>query len=155
MSKKILSLVMVVLSVLLLAGCAGEPEPETTPTILPTFEMVGTEPETQPPVRITMPDYELTYSGELKDVIVVEEVPDQNGLKFTVKLSMGETHIFTLLYNSQEGDYVTVITDADGTKTPVAFLMEPIPEGLNDEDMNLFCTAQESVNEIVDSLVLK
>ena len=155
MKKRILALAMAALSVALLAACGKTAQPETLPTVIPSDEAVETvpEPESKPPVQISMPDYEMTYSGTLKDVIRYAET--EEGLSFTVVLSTGEAPIFTMKHNSDEGDLVAMIDDASGNKVPVAFLMASIPKGLNDADMDLFCTAQESVNDILDSLVLK
>lgn len=153
-SKRTRAIVLALLLLLtvMAAGCAKK-EPESTE---PTYDfgvMDVTMPETLPPVQIEMPDYELTYSGEFQDVIVAEE--KDGGLVFTVKLSQKETEIFTLLYNTDEGELVTVVEDAKGNRIPVAFKMASLPENLSEEDEQLFCSAQEAVNEIVASLVLK
>lgn len=148
--KELRFLIAMLAVVLMLIGCSGEQVPTE-----PVYEMLGTEPETLPLVQISMPEYELTYSGELKDVIVVKEVPDFSGLEFSVKLSESETHIFTLQYNTAEGDFVTMLDDAEGNKVPVAFLMATIPEGLSDTDAQTFYRAQEAVNEIAESLIIK
>lgn len=118
-------------------------------------ERAALEPTPMPVVEIKMPEYEMAYAGEMKDVIVTETLTDANGIKFSVKLSESEAHIFTMLYNTMDGELVTVLTDAKGERVPVAFIMPGIPEGLNEEDSYLFYTAQESVNDIVSSLVLK
>jgi len=148
--KELCFLIVMLVAVLALAGCSGEQKATE-----PSYEMLGTEPATLPPVQISMPEYELTYSGELTDVIVVKEVTEFSGLEFTVKLSQTEAHIFTLHYNTVEGDFVTVLDDAKGNKVPVAFLMATIPEGLSDADAQTFYRAQEAVNEIAESLIIK
>lgn len=149
--KWILVLLAMVLTVSALAGCAGKAQAPTEPS----YVVVGTEPTEAPPVEVKMPEYTFTYSGDLKDVIVLKEVAEFSGLEFTVKLSSGEEHIFTLHYNTVEGDYVTMLEDNAGNKVPVAFQMAVIPEGLGEADANLFYRAQESVNEIAESLKLK
>lgn len=153
-SRRCLAVVLAILVLTMLAGCGGA---EKSRDEVPDFEQMDavTEPPTLPPVQVSMPEYELTYSGELADVIVMEEVADPEGLKFSVKLSGGEAHMFTLYYNSEDGDLVTVLTDAAGEKIPVAFQMATIPEGLDDADAHTFYTAQEAVNEIVASLTVK
>lgn len=152
--KGLRALTLAVLVMALLSCTVACSKQEAVPTE-PTYEMLQeqiTEP-TLAPIQIQMPEYELTYSGEFQDVIGVEEV--ENTLVFTVKLSQMETEIFTLCYNTDEGDFVTVLEDGAGNRIPVAFQMNPMPEDLSDEDGQLFCSAQEAVNEIVDSLVLK
>ena len=149
----LLALLLVFLTVFT-AGCSEKAPANTEPTYSDFGDMEEIPPETTlPPVQIEMPDYELTYSGEFQDVILVEK--QENELVFTVKLSKTEAHIFTLRYNTDEGELVTVLEDADGNRIPVAFQMAQIPENLNKEDELLFCSAQEAVNEIVASLVLK
>lgn len=150
----LLALLLVFLTVFT-AGCSKkEPVVNTEATYSDFGDMEELPPETTlPPVQIEMPDYKLTYSGEFQDVILVEEKED--ALIFTVKLSQTKAEIFTLLYNTDEGELVTVLEDAKGNRIPVAFQMAPIPENLSEEDEQLFCSAQEAVNEIVASLVLK
>ncbi len=156
---------VLMLTICLMTGCrsSGEAsvptEPagqENGPVEEPTGETQGgTQAPTQPPVMIQMPDYELTYDGEMAQYIRTEELPEQNGLRFSVALSDGEKTIFTLLFNQAEGELVTMLTNEAGEKIPVSFLMEPIPEGLSQEDYDLFCIAQEQVNAIIASIVLK
>lgn len=145
---------LLLISALLLSACGNTGE---TSSMLPEQEMVEVTYETQPPVEISMPEYTLRYSGELKDVITVKETQtaERTDLQFSVLLSRTEVPIFTLHYHSDQGEFVTVLTDVKGNKIPVAFEMNTIPENLSEEDADLFCRAQDAVNEIVDSLVLK
>ena len=137
------------------AGCT-DARPEDTEATYPDFgAMEEVSTETLPPVKIEMPDFELTYSGELENVIHVQQIESENVLVFTVRLSNADEEIFTMRYHSDEGDLVTVLDDTQGNRVPVAFLMASVPENLSQEDEQLFYTAQEAVNEIVDSLVLK
>lgn len=113
------------------------------------------EPPTQPPVQVVMPDYELSYSGEMADVISWEELTQERGLRFSVKLSTGNAVLFTLLLNQTEGELVTMKENTEGEQIPVSFLMEAVPEGLSEEDLQTYCLAQDKVNEIMASLILK
>lgn len=153
-TKRILSFLLVLLLALTAAACAEE-SVNTEPSYERYDETETVPAETSPPVQITMPEYEFTYTGELKDVIVLEELEDKTGLKFDVVLSTGQQHIFTLYYNSDQGDLVEVLTDSQGNRIPVAFDMAAIPEDMEEADATLFYTAQEAVNEIVRSLILK
>lgn len=181
LTKLVIAVLMLTLVLGALSGCGAKevaaPTPAPTPTPAPAPEQptdveeenqaeldaiapyleerAALEPTPMPKVEIKMPEYEMAYSGEMKDVILTETLSDANGIKFSVKLSESEAHIFTMLYNTNQGELVTVLTDAKGERVPVAFLMPNIPEGLSAEDEFLFYTAQESVNDIVSSLVLK
>ena len=144
-----LSVIMiVVMFVMLLAACAGEPAAAVDPT-------AAVEEETVAPILVTMPDYEFTYSGDMADVISINERDGSNELEFVVKTSQAEYTIFVLRINAEEGDLVEFIPDAKGNKIPVAFDMTELPEGLSDDDQFLFYQAQERVNDIVASIKLK
>lgn len=146
---------LLVLTMTFVAGCT-DARPEDTEATYPDFgAMEEVSTETLPPVKIEMPDFELTYSGELENVIHVQQIESENVLVFTVRLSNADEEIFTMRYHSDEGDLVTVLEDTQGNRVPVAFLMASVPENLSQEDEQLFYTAQEAVNEIVDSMVLK
>ena len=147
-------ILLLLISTLLMSACGNVGQSNG---VSPEQEIVEETRETLPPVEISMPEYTLSYSGELKDVIAVKETQteDKMGLQFFVLLSQTEEPIFTLYYHSDQGELVTVLTDVKGNKIPVAFEMNTIPEGLSEEDANLFYTAQDAVNEIVESLVLK
>ena len=146
---------LLVLTMTFVAGCT-DARPEDTEATYPDFgAMEEVSTETLPPVKIEMPDFELTYSGELENVIHVQQIESENVWVFTVRLSNADEEIFTMRYHSDEGDLVTVLDDTQGNRVPVAFLMASVPENLSQEDEQLFYTAQEAVNEIVDSLVLK
>lgn len=149
--------VLLIAATVFAAGCSEKQEIEITEPQYASYgeALEATEPETEAPVSVEMPDYELTYSGALKDIIVMNKLDDGNALAFKVKLSTGEVHIFTLRYNSDEGELVTVKEDKQGNRVPVAFEMAPLPENLSDKDQSIFFEAQEAVNEIVESLVLK
>ena len=137
------------------AACSEKNAGNTEPNYSGSGETEENAPEILPPVQIKMPEYELTYSGELQDVIRVKEVKKESTLVFTVKLSNTEAEIFALVYNTDDGDLVTVLEDAAGNRIPMAFRINEVPGDLTADDEQLFCSAQETVNEIMESLVLK
>ena len=158
LSKKRNLVVLLILILLLsVTACSERIEPvqEADYQSADDLEFAQPEEELLPPVEIKMPAYELTYAGELKDVILTKETDDGAGLAFSVKLSSGEVPIFTLRYNTDEGELVTVLENAEGERIPVAFEMAVMPEDLREEDANTFYAAQEAVNDIVASLKLK
>lgn len=152
---KIIVLLMVLMMLAVCMVACGKQEPVQTEPPRIYDDTPQTEPEPLPPVHIAMPHFELEYAGELNDVIVVKERDGQNVLDFFVKLSNTEEKIYTMNYDSEEGDLVEVIKDKSGNPVNIAFQMAPIPEGLSDADHLTFCVAQESVNDIVASLVIK
>lgn len=155
---KLLLVLVLALTMMLLAACSEKTEP-TEPDAVPPYaeEEVMTEAptETLPPVQVKMPEYELAYAGELAELIVVTEEEGTSNLVFSVKLSDGEAHIFTLRFNVVDGELVTFVTNKAGERIPVSFEMAEVPEGMSETDADAFYTAQEAVNEIVASLVLK
>jgi hypothetical protein len=155
-SMRVMALVLVLILGLTLWGCAADPE-DTTPRddAVPPYANDTQPIETLPPVKVSMPAYELTYSGELKDILVVQELEEANALSFRVTLSGGEAEIFILRFNHEQGELVQVFTDGSGQRIPVAFEMMPLPAGLDQDDEALFCQAQDAVNEIIASMKLK
>lgn len=155
--RMVFTAVLLIVAAVFAAGCSEKQELGTTEPQYVSYDDTteDTVPETEAPVSVEMPDYELTYSGALKDVIIMNELDGGNALEFKVSLSKGEVHIFTLRYNTDEGELVTVKADKQGNRVPVAFEMAPLPENLSKEDQSIFFEAQEAVNEIVESLVLK
>ena len=140
--------------------------PTEIPTVPPPTEVPATPPpETQAPtaeatiepVFVQTARYELTYSGTLAEYITYKEIEDtdQTDLAFRVELGKRSEPIFTLVLNSEEGDIVSMIDDASGGKIPVAFFMDELPPNLNPSEEDLFCRAQETVNEVIASIVLK
>lgn len=185
MTKKLYSSVLCLVLILsMMAGCQPKsPETTQTPTTVPAeTQALSTEPPeitepeqilhnppevtapeddpyepppTEPPVQVVMPDYELTYSGEMADQISYRELTDQAGLRFDIRLSTGEVKLFELLIGQVQGNFVQMKENSAGEQIPVSFLMEPIPEGLSDGDYEAFTLGQELANEIVASLILK
>ena len=121
---------------------------------------LATEPDeeyegytTLPPIEVEMDMYTFSYSGEWSSVIFIEKT--DNDVAFFTELNNQRIPIFTLVYNSQEGDIVTVLTLGDGERIPVAFQMFSVPEGLSQVDAHSFITAQEAVNDVMSSIKAK
>lgn len=162
MAKKYKKLLCMGLVMVLLSGCGQKQPPEQTkpPTetqgsISDTQPVTPEEPDTEQPVKVVMPEYELSYSGPLANLISWQEQPESGGLQFSVKLSAGEGVLFTLLLNQAEGEIVIMKENTAGQKVPISFQMAQTPEDLNEEDRQLFLMAQDTVNEIIASLTLK
>lgn len=157
LKKRSLVVLLILMLLLSATACSEKIEPVREEDYQTADDVAFAQPEEEvlPPVEIKMPEYELAYAGDMKDVIVSKETDDGTGLAFSVKLSGGEVPIFTLRYNTDEGELVTVLENAKGERIPVAFEMAAIPEGLSEEEADLFYAAQEAVNDIVGSLTLK
>ncbi len=178
-TKLLCGLLSLALAAVMVTGCgqkqpqepsnlAGETQgstesaPQLQDPIQPSYPLVTepedppyTEPPTEPPVQVVMPQYELAYSGEMADVIFWEEQEAEGSLRFSVKLSGGDAVLFTLLLDQAEGELVVMKENTAGEKIPVSFLMEPMPEGLSEADQQIFCLAQDQVNAVIASLTLK
>lgn len=131
------------------------PEEPSTPADTQPEDAPVTQPPTEPPVQVTLPAYELSYSGELADRISWKELEDRNGLQFFVRLTDGDAAIFTMLVNQEEGDLVVMKQNSAEEQIPIAFQMKTLPEGLSQEEQDVFFFAQDKVNEIASSLTLK
>lgn len=129
---------------------AGTTEP---PAEAPTGEE-GTD-EIVPPVQLVMPDYELTYAGTMADIITWEELTEEVGLCFYVELEGEKYPIFSMLLGKAQGDNVHVKKNGAGEEILITFLMEAEPEGLSEANGQTFCMAQDIVNDIANSLILK
>ena len=138
----------IVTATVLLSGCSVQEHQVATEN----SGSVYTEEATLPLVEVVMEEYSFTYAGE-KALVIASEKTD-NGLAFFADLENEKMPIFTLVYNSQEGDIVVILGAESDKRVPVAFLMHEMPDGLSDEDMQKFILAQESVNEIVESIKL-
>lgn len=140
--------IYIIISAMLLAGCSGpmqQIETETNGTY--------TEPSNLPQVEVSMDEYSFAYAGDRASIIAIEET--EQGLAFFVELDVGKAPMFTLVYNSQEGDIVTVLMSESGERVPVSIMMFAMPDNLSEKDQQRYALAQESVNEIVDSIKLK
>lgn len=185
MSRKVKKVLGVILAVLmmasLLAGCGktaqtpqqtqpavtqgggkapSEPAETTVPgrnppEVTAPEDEPYTEPPTEPPVQVVMPEYQLTYSGDMSEKIIYEELTEEVGLRFYVRLSSGQVPLFTLLIGDTKGDFVEMKENGAGEQIPVSFLMDGAPENISDEDKRAFLMAQDLANEIVASLILK
>lgn len=63
--------------------------------------------------------------------------------------------VFTMELNDDQGDWVILLTDGTGEVVPVAFDMAAMPEALSSAQAALFTSAQEDVQILLATLVLK
>ncbi len=180
--KKIKTVICLMLAMLLsiaaLSGCNAQPktgpsnetqggtEPPigtapTTPTE-PTAPLVTApedepyvEPPTAPPVEVKLPSYEMSYSGDMAEIISWDEDHTTGKLSFFVQIEGARLPIFTVLIDQITGENVYVKQNGKGEDVYVSYVMEAMPEGLSEENQRIFGTAQELVNDINASLVLK
>ncbi len=166
-----------VLLMLAMSGCASSPQAETGPSnesqggielpeealspepsvplVTAPEEEPYVEPPTQPPVQLEMTEYVLSYDGEMADIISWEKNTEAGGLSFFVKLGETQYPLFTVLIGQAKGDFVETKKNGKGETVSVSYVMEPMPQGLSQEDEKLYGTAQELVNDINASLTLK
>lgn len=63
--------------------------------------------------------------------------------------------IFTMVLDEDQGDWVVLLTDEAGEVLPVAFNMAAMPEEMDSTQAALFTSAQEDVQILLATLVLK
>ena len=98
--------------------------------------------------------YELTYSARWKDQIQV--APDEDGnVTFLVTIGSRQYPLFSLVYDNSGGDYVITLSNARGTRVNLSFYMAGVPESLDAQERRTFSRAQEAVNEIAKTIVLR
>lgn len=105
-------------------------------------------------VHVEMLNYELAFNAQLAEKVFYREIADtaEDDLQFYTKIKNQEYVIFTLVFNSVEGDIVHMIDGTEETKIPIAFQMSTLPEGLTAEDASEFYIVQGVVNEVVESI---
>ncbi len=142
---------------LMAAGCQKQPAEPTEPTGETQGGPAAPAPlePTVAPVQVDMTEYEFSYAGEMAELISLEELTEENGLRFHIQLGNNKVPLFTLLWNQVQGDVVMMMENGAGQEIPVTFIMEEVPENLSQEDNKTFCMAQDIANDIMASLKLK
>lgn len=133
------------------------------PTVLPTEDPnfvdpdINDKPPTDPVVNVNVADCHFSYTSSFPQKIFYEELAEteENDVKFYIEAN-GETYtVFTFILNSREGDIVQILTDPEGNQIPVACTMNALPENLPEEYVGEFYAAQEMVNEVLASAVIR
>lgn len=109
------------------------------------------------PVEVETSKYRLTYSADFADIVEVREQEGESGpdLVFYARLSGSNVVVYTLHYNSDVGNLVFERADAAGNSVPFAIVTSECPLSAVDNDEMIFYMAQETLNEIAESLELK
>lgn len=164
MSKKswliIVAAILVIAVIVVISISAKQNQTTVEPTDATdadrTLESAVEAEQTEAPqlVHVETLNYELTFNAQLAEIVSYREIADttEDDLEFYTKINDQEHTVFTLVFDSAEGDIVHMITDAAGNKIPVAFMMNTLPEGITDEAANQFYIAQGVVNEVVESI---
>lgn len=139
---KHLSFVMVlILSAVVLFGCASEKEPPASePSATPSATVQTTSPEPDVPVfdiktRVCVMKYPLKW----KDSVKVEITDD------AVFFSSGDVKLFDLLFGSDEG---YLLGTYNGTSISIVSY-DINGDGLSETDYHTYCAMQEDVNVII------
>ena len=138
----------------------GETTAETTVAATDpqqTEEIAEPTEETYAVVSVEILNYEFALSEQLAEKIFCRELADTDAADVEVytKLSGQEYTLFTIVFNSVEGDIVHMLDSTEGERTPVAFVMNTLPEDLPDADAGEFYIAQSAVNDVIASLKAK
>lgn len=142
-------------------GATTETTTETTSettTPAQTEEIVDQTVQTTAPetVQVEILSYEFTLNTQIAEKVFCRELADTADTDVEVYTKLGEQEytLFTMIFNSTEGDIVHMLGDAE-EKLPIAFVMNALPEGLSDEAAAEFYIAQGAVNDIMDSIKAK
>jgi len=127
------------------------PEQTEEPVVDETVQT--TAPET---VQVEILGYEFTLNAQIAEKVFCRELADtaETDVEVYTKLGEQEYTLFTMIFNSTEGDIVHMLGNAE-EKLPIAFMMNELPEGLSDEEAAQFYMAQGAVNDIMGSIKAK
>lgn len=135
--------------------------PAEAPTALQTTDEPMEEEEiitsTPEPVYVEKNHFAFTISGEMAETVFCREHADdpENVIELYTVLNDQEYILFTVLFNQKEGDIVHMISDADGNRIPVAFVMNVLPADIEEEIAGEFYMAQSFVNQIIETIQTK
>lgn len=159
-------LVIAVIVIVLLATKQNQPAIEqtmegTAETTAPAQmdETLDETKQTSAPegVYVEILNFEFVLNAKMAEKVFFRENEDTVEKDVTVytKINDQEYMVFTIVSDSVEGDIVQMVSDTAGTKIPVAFVMNELPEGVADEAANEFYIVQGVVNEIIESIRMK
>ena len=122
-----------------------------------TEEIVVPTEETIAFVTVEIFNYEFTLNEQLAQTVSFRELADTDALDAEAYTKLGDREytLFTIIFQSVEGDIVHMLGNAEGEKIPVAFVMNQLPEGLSDEEATEFYIAQGTVNDVMSSIKAK
>lgn len=94
---------------------------------------------------------EIVYPFAFSDMLEVVSFDDR--LEFYGKLESGDYLLYTLWFDKEQGTPVGTVQDGQGNERTVYMEICQRPETLNASDTNAFFAAQETVNEVIESLL--
>ena len=97
----------------------------------------------------------IEYSSSFVDAlqIIPKQEKEQNILEFQGVLAYGTYTTYTFIFDSDSIDALGRITDDNGNPFYVHLKMAEPPEGLSKSDLDTFYAVQETVNDVLDSLL--
>ncbi len=118
------------------------------------IEQIGASPGTEEPFRIETAAFEATCSPRWKSLLYT--VYEEDGsIRFLTGIGDRQYLLFTLVYNSSDGDYVITRKTPAGDSVNISFHMAAAPQELTGEERQTFYQAQAAVNEVAANLILK
>ncbi len=140
MKKQFVIITMLVLFIIVLAGCSAKKDSPSDSSGLVT--------DTSAEVTVYKTKYcDLKYPIKWADQVKAEI--DESGA-YTVKFALSDgTPIFDLIFDGQTGLLLGTLT-GDDTNTVIRFVDYPMEE--NDNRYNTFCAMAEDVNVIIENL---
>lgn len=114
-------------------------------------ELATEEQEEEKVYQYVIDGYTVSFNGRITDLIQIDLNEEKRAIVFSVLL-VDNTEMFSLYINADEGDIVTYVTDSEGNMIPVAFEVNSLPDGLDEEYALTFYRAQEVINDVVQTL---
>ena len=118
------------------------------------IEQIGVSPEMEESLRIETDAFEVTCSPHWKNTLCIVQEED-GSIRFLTGIGGEQYLLFTLVYNSSDGDYVITRKTPAGDSVNISFHMAAAPQELAGEERQAFHQAQAAVNEVAANIILK
>lgn len=117
-----------------------------------SFQVIVTEQGDE--VIVETPYCAVSYPSAFSDVVRVNTCQSGggNGLEFRAEVAGKNLLLYTLWFGSDLGDALGTLEIADGDAIRVSIDMIAPPADLIDSDLDTFYAAQETINDVIQSL---
>lgn len=151
--KKIIVILLAMLTAFSVAACNGNPDPDIDPTDNTRASTVSEEDK----LFAIETEYGAVMYPEIwqKRLETYENIEGEMLIvTFTTKLDSEMYYLFKVIISSDDGDTVGRITDRDGKTRNVFIDVYDLGDisGLSTEDQNILYAMQEGVNVVIENL---